>query len=450
MQAGSVGSSGGSVLPTEPLDRLDTLSPQGLERWWWRRVRRVLAIAFEELPFYRRRFAEVGLHPKELRGLADLGRVPSFGKADLLGAIRAGAGRGAGIERRAPGDAAVLAASSGTQGTSFVELPPRWRREQGRSSLRAHWWAGLRPGAPFLLSAPAWHTYATVQSWIAERLGMPTVVVAGTYLPRFAARIADAMTTFRPRFMTMFLPMVFSLLAEARRRGLGGREIFASLDVLTVSGAPITPGMRARLERETGVGRITELAGSSENLLAVECAARAGLHVVPDTCYAQLVDPATGEVAAAGARGRIVHTALVPWGSLYVRYDGGDVATWDPRPCGCGLPSPRIKLLGRAEDGFELGGARLLPYDVQLAVEEGVPELAGVPFSIVREGLVAGRLSLVLPEQEAKRGARASPGDALQRVLAQRLQVPVDVRFGPDLALRFKGVAGIVGEREVA
>jgi phenylacetate-coenzyme A ligase PaaK-like adenylate-forming protein len=208
--------------------------------------------------------------------------------------------------------------------------------------------------------------------------------------------------------------------------------------------------MRARVERETGVDRVTELAGSSENLLAVECGARAGLHVVPDTCHAELIDPVTGERAAAGARGRVVHTALVPWGSLYVRYDGGDVATWDPLPCACGLPSPRIKLLGRAEDSFELGGLQLLPYDVQLAVEEGVPELAGVPFSIVREGLAAGRLSLVVPEPAEPRAAGARIGDELARVLRERFQAPVDVRFTSELALSFKGVAGIVSEREVA
>ena len=133
-----------------------------------------------------------------------------------------------------------------------------------------------------------------------------------------------------------------------------------------------------------------------------------------------------------------------------MRFDGGDVATWDPRPCACGLPSPRIKLLGRAEEQFELGGRRLLPYDVQLAVEEDVPELAGVPFSILREGLVAGRLSLIVPEPEEPRAGGADFGEALRRVLHERFQVPVDVRFTPQLALQFKGVAGIVSEREVA
>jgi phenylacetate-coenzyme A ligase PaaK-like adenylate-forming protein len=284
-----------------------------------------------------------------------------------------------------------------------------------------------------------------VQSWWSGRLGLPCAVVAGTYLPRFAPRIVDALVTFRPRFLTLFLPMVFTLAAEARRRGRASRDPFASVETLVVSGAPITPGMRAELERETGVGRVVELAGSSENLLAVECRERSGLHVVPDTCHAEVVDPVSGEPVEPGSRGRVVHSALVPWGSIYLRYDGGDVGVHDPGACPCGLPSPRLKLLGRADEAFTLSGRTFLPYDVQLALEEALPELAGTPFAIVRDALAEGRLELALgagPQPRA-RGAE----EALAAGLARRLGVPVGVREAPQLPLRFKGVPSLVEGR---
>jgi len=432
----------------EPFDRLDGLTPAALAGWWRRRVRRVLAIAHEELDFYRRRFDAAGLDLRDVRTLADLRRVPVFDKAALLAERSRAAGPGYGIERGAAGGEKVFAASSGTRGTSFVALPPRWRREQGRSSLRAHWWAGLRPGAPFLLSAPAWHTYATVQTWIAERLELPCAVVAGTYLPRFAERVVEALVVFRPRFLTMFLPMVFSLVHEAARRGRAAADVFGSVETLVVTGAPITPGMRAHVERLTGVGRVVELAGSSENLLAVECEQRAGLHVVPDTCYAEVLDPETGETAAPGARGRVVHTALVPWGSLFVRYDGGDLGTLDASGCPCGLPSPRLKLVGRAADAFALGGRRLLPYDVQAAIEAEVPELAGTTFAILRDSLTAGRLALAMPTPEG--APTAALRAALETRLARRFEAPVEVRLGARLPLRFKGVPAVIAEAELA
>ena len=91
----------------------------------------------------------------------------------------------------------------------------------------------------------------------------------------------------------------------------------------------------------------------------------------------------------------MVHSAVIASGSLYVRYDGGDVGAIDHSPCGCGLPSPRIKILGRWDDRFTLGSRPLLPYDVQLALEQEVPELNGTTCVIGRGGLARGRLRLL-------------------------------------------------------
>ena len=169
-------------------------------------------------------------------------------------------------------------------------------------------------------------------------------MVSGTFLPRFADRIVDAILAFRPRFLTMFLPMVFSILATARRQGLAARSLFAGIDTLVVTGAPITPGMRQHLQELTKVKRVTELAGSSENLLAVDCVHAQGLHLVPDTCYAEVIDRASGDSRCPICeRGSVVHSSVIAAGSLYLRYDGGDVGIIDRSPCPCGLPSPRIK-----------------------------------------------------------------------------------------------------------
>jgi phenylacetate-coenzyme A ligase PaaK-like adenylate-forming protein len=277
--------------------------------------------------------------------------------------------------------------------------------------------------------------------------GNPCVVVSGTFLPRFADRIVDAILAFRPRFVTMFLPMVFSILATARRQGLSGDALFAGVETLVVTGAPITPGMRAHLQELTKVGRVTEIAGSSENLLAVDCVHANGLHLVPDTCYTEVIDRKTGRPAPDGERGSVVHSSVIPAGSLYLRYDGGDVGILDTSPCPCGLPSPRIKLLGRWDDCFTLGAHTLLPYDVQLALESEAPELRGIAFVITKEGLANGTLRLLLGASD---GSTAGLRAEAESRLSRRFEVPVEISEVSDLPLRFKGVPPILSEREVA
>jgi phenylacetate-CoA ligase len=424
----------------EPFDDLDRLSPEALDGWWAGRFAEVLTVAAEELEFHRRRFAAAGFDPAAFKRLDDLAAVPLMHKADVLAAQRAEGALGAGIERLGPTPGRIVTMSSGTSGTSFLRWPREWRETQGASSLRAHWWVGLRPGTPFLLVAPGWHVYAAVQSYIVEQLGLPGVVVSGTYLPRFSDRILEAVRRFRPRFLILFLPMVFSLLAEGRRQGLAAADVFGSVERLVVTGAPITAGMRDHLRAATGAAHVIELAGSSENLLAAECGAAPGLHVVPDTCHVEVLD-------ADGGRGRVVHTTMVPWGSMYIRYDGGDIGTLDRRPCPCGLPSPRLKILGRAEHEFVLAGRRWLPYDVQAAIEEDVPELTGTTFAIASEGLAAGRLRLLV--QAPAEGSTAAVEDGLTRRLGARFGVEVEVRFPRSLPVMMKGVTPVVSEREI-
>ncbi len=430
---------------TAPFDDLDRLSPAALRQWWARRLRRVLGIAFDELPFYRSRFEAAGFDPARFRNLDDLKAVPISEKRDFLALDR---GLQALHSYTAGPDArTTVSLSSGTSGTTFVMHTRKWRRAQGYSSSRAHWWAGLRPETPLIMSAPAWHAYASIQPSIAMHFRSPCVVVSGTFLPRFADRIVDAIVSFRPRFVTMFLPMVFSILNAARRRSLNGEELFGGVDTLVVTGAPITPGMRSHLKSLLKVGRVAEIAGSSENLLAVDCDRGEALHVVPDTCYAEVIDRESGQAAGDGVRGSVVHSSVIPAGSLYLRYDGGDVGTIDRSHCPCGLPSPRIKLVGRWEDCISLGGRTMLPYDVQTALEEEVPELTGAAFVIVREGLAAGRLRIVLAQAE---GGRAGVLDEARLRLKRRFEVEVEVVAVRDLPLRFKGVPPVMSEQEAS
>jgi phenylacetate-CoA ligase len=169
---------------------------------------------------------------------------------------------------------------------------------------------------------------------------------------------------------------------------------------------------------------------------------------VPDTCFADVLDRRSGEPAADGVRGTVVHLALVAEGSTYLRFDSEDAAVIDRSPCPCGLPSPRVKLLGRWENGFRLGGEELLPYDVQLELERAVPELVGVPFVISREGLAAGRLRMLLAEPEGEDDP-AAIGERVRARLGERFAAPLEIAFVRELPLAFKGVAPVLSETQV-
>ncbi len=425
-------------------DEMDSWPRARLDRYWTRRIRRVLDVAYNSLPFYQRRFQQVGFSPSQFRSLDDLRRLPVTERGELLNALKQAGRYPIGIERGH--EEVVLCVSSGTEGdVIFLSFPRQWADMERQATLRAHWWAGLRPGGPILISAPAWHIYALGQNLLARALPAQAVIVWGTYSPEFASHVLQAIRAFSPQFLGLFLPFVFSLVAEARRRGLGPSQAFQGVKNLMVVGAPITPALRRHLQELTGVERVVEAAGSSEGLLAVECEVGQGLHLVPEKSVVEVLDAATYDPIPAGQQGAVVITNTWPWGPLYIRYATGDLGVMYPGECPCGRPSPRIKVMGRRSHLLRVGQRSFLPYDVQQAMEEAVG-LVGATFAVLWEGLAKGCLHLLVQEEGIDARAVRS---RLKKALEDYLDVPVKVEWAPSLPMRWKGVPPVIRREEM-
>jgi hypothetical protein len=106
-----------------------------------------------------------------------------------------------------------------------------------------------------------------------------------------------------------------------------------------------------------------------------------------------------------------------------------------------------MKMVGRWEDAFTLAGREHLPYDVQQAVEEEVPELVGTPCAVVREGLAAGLLELLLERPPS--GQTSLLGAAVRDALGRRFDAEVEVQWAEELPLQFKGVTPVVSRHGV-
>lgn len=67
-------------MPLEPIERSSTDELRALQL---ERLRSQLTLAWEKVPHYRAKFDAAGVHPADLRTLADLSRFPFTTKEDL-------------------------------------------------------------------------------------------------------------------------------------------------------------------------------------------------------------------------------------------------------------------------------------------------------------------------------------------------------------------------------
>ena len=420
--------------------------PEGrLKRYQFGALRRVVRYAYEELPFYRRRFDQAHFPPTGLKSLTDWARVPIFTKKDVLDTLRQQRHFHTGMEKLdAPGDG-VLCMTSGTLGTAFMYLSKKWASSRGDSLARAYRWAGLRRGMRMLMAAPAWHSLAVQETRVMRRIGATCVIPWGTFLPQYASHFLNAILDVKPAFVSIFLPMLYALLAECRRRCMRPAHAFKHVEAILVVGAPMTPRSRITLKKELGVRDIFEGLGNPEGLTAMECRFHSGHHIFLDCCFVEILDPATGEPLPPGQRGNVVITSLIPHGSVYIRYDTEDLGMILPRPCKCRRSWPLVEVYDRRANSVHIAGVEIVPYDVRQCLDE-IPELVNIPFALVRSKQKMEFLKLLL--QKPVIGDPEQLGIRLRGLLRKNFSFDVKEEWAEELPQRWKGVT-VIDEKDL-
>lgn len=422
------------------IDKKDFWSEERVAKFQFRKIKEILRHAYLNLPFYRRRFTESGFDPATVKSLHDFLKAPTFKKTEVIEQIKDKGYFGFDMEDADRGGPAVLCMTSGTIGTTFLHLPRKWRSIRGDSLLRAYWWCGLRPGMRMLMAAPAWHSLAVPETRIIERLGLSCVIPWGTFLPRFSANFVSVLAELKPDFVSMFLPMLHVLLAELRRRNIDPSVAFRSVKSLLLVGAPMTPRSREKLRNELRVAEIFEGLGNPEGLTAMECSFHCGHHIFVDGCYVEILDPKTGVRLPPGKRGTVVITSLIPYGSIYIRFDTEDLGEILPSPCECGRSWPLMEVYDRRTNIVQVAGKEIVPYDVRLCAD-AIPELVGIPFALVRGERSSPNLKLVI--QKLPSGDINGVGNRLRMSIREQLQLEAQIEWALELPERWKGVTVI-------
>ena len=166
------------------------------------------------------------------------------------------------------------------------------------------------------------------------------------------------------------------LAEEVRKRGIDPAK--STVRTIMVGGEPgaSIPATRKRIENLWGA-RCYDAYGSLEfQPTAGECIAQAGLHLVEDFVYAEVVDAENGEPVPDGNSGVLVLTHLDKQAGPLLRWWTGDIVVRDRSRCSCGRTHARLTggIRGRADDMLVVRGVNIFPS----AVEELVRRIPGL------------------------------------------------------------------------
>jgi phenylacetate-CoA ligase len=399
----------------DELEPIETAAPDELAALQLTRLKWSLRHAYDNVPHYRRCFDEAGVHPEEVKSLADIARFPFTTKEDLRANYPFGM-------FAVPSDAiSRLHASSGTTGKPTVV---------GYTARDVETWSGLvarsirASGGRRGMKVHVAYGYGLFTGGLgahygAERLGCTVIPVSGGMTERQVRLITD----FAPDIIMVTPSYMLAILDAFRAQGIDPRG--SSLKIGIFGAEPWTNAMRAEIENAFDMDAV-DMYGLSEVIgpgVANECIeTKDGLHVWEDHFYPEIVDPATGAVLAPGERGELVFTSLTKEAMPVVRYRTRDLTRLLP---GTARTMRRMeKVTGRCDDMMILRGVNVFPTQIEELILADRRLAPHFQLELTRQA----RLDAMCVRVEA----RPDAADAATRAAACR-----------DLAQRIKALIGI-------
>ncbi len=337
---------------------LETMSRDALEALQLQRLQYTVRHCMNA-EFYRKRFAELGITPDDIKTLDDVKRLPFTTKEDLR-------------ENYPFGLACVplkectrLHSSSGTPGNPTVVLHSQKDIDEWANAVaRCLWMVGSRPEDVFQNSAGyGMFTAGLGFQYGAEKVGMLTVPAAAGNTTRQIKFIRDFGTT-----VLHAIPSYASRIFEVMQQEGCDPRRDTKWRVLCIGAEPHSEEQRRRIEDNLGVKAynsygISEMMGPG---VAFECPEQNGLHIWEDYFIVEIIDPVTLEPVPDGQLGELVLTTINREAMPLLRYRTRDLTRILPGECACGRHHRRLaRLQGRSDDMMILKGVNIFPIQIE-------------------------------------------------------------------------------------
>ena len=316
---------------------------------------RLIALAYDTVPYYRALFTRHGVEPRDVRTIDDLALIPMSTRRDLQQADATDL-----VARGFDSSQLLTYRTSGSTGEPLT-VRRTWLEERVNSAFRVRTfrdfgvrardvrvvlWAGggvltaqgrNRDGLQRVLRSLGWYRktnvdYRVSDAELLDRLADlgPNVLVAS---PALLGRTGRAMSKIRPGVI-------------APRLVISGGEV-------------LTPHERGQISEMLGT-RVVDMYSSHElGLIGWECPRGIGFHVADDSVIVEVMKD--NRPAELGEAGEVVATRLHARAMPFIRYRTGDIVTRGPTPCPCGAGfSSMLTVQGRMIDYFELPDGRLM------------------------------------------------------------------------------------------
>ncbi len=336
---------------------IETMPRADIEKMQLERLQRLVKYCYDNVPFYHKRLSEAGVCPEKIKTLSDIQYIPYTTKADMRDNYPCG------LFAVPQSKIVRMHASSGTTGKPTVV---------GYTANDLDYWSdcvarlAMAAGADENTIVQICFGYGLFTGALGLHYGLEKI--GATVVPSSSGNTEKQIMLMQD-FGTNALvatPSYAQYIGElAREKGVLDK-LQLKLGLFGSEGCTIE--MRNAIEKTLNLFATDNYGMSELNGPGVsgECRERCGMHINEDHYYAEIIDPATGDVLPRGSEGELVVTTLTKEGMPVLRYRTKDITKIDYEPCACGRTFARMdKPKGRSDDMLKIRGVNVFPSQIE-------------------------------------------------------------------------------------
>ena len=319
---------------------------------------------WDNVPYYRAKMEEKGVTPDDIKGVADLHKLPFVSKADLRDAYPDG------LLAVPKSECVRIHSTSGTTGKRVVAFYTQadvdlWEDCCARALTAA---GATKDDVCQICYGYGLFTGGMGLHGGSHKIGSLTLPMSSGNTERQLQFMEDLGTT-----VLCCTPSYAAYLAESiEEQGLKDKIHLKS----GIFGAEAwSEEMRQDIQNKLGIKAfdiygLTELSGPG---VAFECSEQNGMHINEDHFIAEIVDPETLEPVPDGQQGELVFTSLTKKAFPLLRYRTRDICVLTRGKCSCGRTFVKMcKPMGRSDDMLIVKGVNVFPSQIEtVLIEQG-------------------------------------------------------------------------------
>jgi len=370
----------------------EKLAFEELKQYQFSKLKEIINHAYEKVDFYRKRFDDIGLDPRDIQDDGNPLPIPPTTKEDIMAHFPEGI-TARGLDRSRWKYVATSGTTRQIMGIhDFQKTNSNWA-----AGLRAHKLAGnhhigkkwmeipphmctticgaddSQKGGGFFsrkllflflqgnfngLRQHLYHYFYDRRHTIYRRVTLPSFGAEGTNIPeKDLADYIDAIEKYQPHLLEGLPLYLYTFSKYLREKSITP----PSVGVIKPFGGSMPSVMRETMRKAFGC-HVCDTYGCSEmGFIACDCQKHEGLHLFMDLYHIEVCR--NGKLVAPGELGKLYITDLENRAMPWIRYDIGDVGRYYVEDHGCGRHSMRFQVEGRVEDTISNSKGELFTSD---------------------------------------------------------------------------------------